>query len=281
MPRLTEEGQKVIADVAARHGISVDAATHMLIAVSAGHGTQAQFNHPEFGGMGQWSQGGMTMVGDMFNNALKAQVDSLCADLSGIVLNHSLFAAPVSSQSQTQSQGAGQGVSGVSLFVEDAAEWPADLGQPASVGTQNDVRYAYFPEKRRLAIKVGGRTRVYDTGEHRITGFGQAQGGGQSLSFTSQLGLVHVAELPVVGDDPVTRSTPSDPSESGAAEQPASRPAASLAQTARPAPVQGDSQTMSDEQIFSRIERLADLFQKGILNETEFEAKKAELLARL
>jgi len=281
MPRLTDEGLKVVADVATRHGISVDAATHMLMAVSAGHGTQAQFNHPELGGMGQWSQGGMTMVGDMFNNALKAQVDSLCTDLSGIVLGHSLFSAPISSQSQSQSQGAGQGPSGVSLFIEEAAEWPADLGQPASVGTQNDVRYAYFPEKRRLAIRVGGRTTVYDTGEHRIGGFGQAQGGGQSLTFTSQFGLVRVADLPVVGDGPETPSGPAGPSEPRNAGEPMSGSAASLAQPAQPAPVKGDTQAMSDEQIFSRIERLADLFQKGILNQSEFEAKKAELLARL
>ena len=38
---------------------------------------------------------------------------------------------------------------------------------------------------------------------------------------------------------------------------------------------------MTDDQIFSRIERLAELFEKGILKEAEFESKKAELLARL
>ena len=37
----------------------------------------------------------------------------------------------------------------------------------------------------------------------------------------------------------------------------------------------------TDDEIFSRIERLAELKQKGILTEEEFVAKKAELLARL
>ena len=271
MPRLNDEGRKVVDTIATRHGISADAATHMLLAVSAGHGTQAQFNHPELGGMGQWSQGGMTMVGDMFNNALKARVDNLCAELSDIVQSHSLFSAPISSQSQ--SQGVRSGKPGVSLFVEEAAEWPAELGQPSSVGAQNDVRYAYFPEKRRLAIKVGGRMQVYDTGEHRIEGFGQAQGGGQSLSFTSQFGLVLVSDLPAVGDgsgSPAMTVEPSGPV-SPEAQSPTSQPLHS-----RAAP-----QTMEDDQIFSRIERLAELFAKGILNEAEYDAKKAELLARL
>jgi hypothetical protein len=270
MPRLTEEGQRNVADVAQRHGVSVDAATHLLLAVSAGHGTQAQFNHPELGGMGQWTQGGMTMVGDMFNNSLKAQVDSLCTDLSDIVRNHSLLSAPSSSQSQ--SQGAGLGVSGVSLFVEEA-DWPAELGQPASVGSQNDVRYAYFPDKRRLAIRVGGRTKVYDTGEHRIGGFGQAQAGGQSLSFTSQHGLVRIADLALVSDG--------SEGPSGSAEQSATAAPAFPAPTPQPAPPSEAPQAMTDDQIFSRIERLAELFEKGILREAEYEAKKAELLARL
>lgn len=281
MPRLTEEGQRIVADIAQRHGISVDAATHMLHAVSAGHGTQAQFNHPELGGMGQWSQGGLTMVGDMFNNALKARVDTLCAELSEIVRNHSLFSAPMSSQSQ--SQGTGQGVSGVSLFVAEASDWPAELGQPSSVGTQNDVRYAYFPEKRRLAIKVGGMTSVYDTGEHRIGGFGQAQGGGQSLSFTSQFGLVRVADLPLAsGGSGEPASHTAEPSDIGAEEAPVSPVSpASPAPDSQAAPKAAAPQAMSDDQIFSRIERLAELFEKGILKEAEYEAKKSELLARL
>jgi hypothetical protein len=37
----------------------------------------AQFNHPEFAGSGQWMQGGMLMLGDMFNHALKGRVDAL------------------------------------------------------------------------------------------------------------------------------------------------------------------------------------------------------------
>lgn len=271
MPKLTEEGQKVVSEIAARHGISVDAVMHMLMAVSAGHGMQAQFNHPEVGGMGQWSRGGMTMVSDMFNNTLKARVDNLCTELSEVVQAHGVFSTPISSQSQCQ--GGGQTPPSVSLFVAEAAEWPADLGTPSSVGAQNSVRYAYFPQKRRLAIKVDGRTTVYDTGEHQITGFGQAQGVGQSLNFNSQFGLVQVADLPVIGDG--TERQP------GPAEQPKSSPAASVQSDPESAPRQPDSQSASDEQIFSRIERLAELFAKGILNESEFETKKSELLARL
>jgi hypothetical protein len=41
----------------------------------------AQFSHPEFGGMSQWSPG-MTMVGDMFNNSLRSKLDAVCTELA-------------------------------------------------------------------------------------------------------------------------------------------------------------------------------------------------------
>ena len=275
MTRLTDEGRRIVAEIAGRHGISEDAAQQMLEAVAVGQGTQAQFNIQELGGMGQWSQGGMTMVGDMFNNGLKARVDALCSDLSGVVRDH-MTSSPASYQSQSQG-GAGHQVSGVSLFVPSGPVWPEELGQPASVGTQNDMRYAYFPQTRRLAIEIGGQITVYDTGDHQITGFGQAQSGGQSLSFNSQYGLVQLSSLNVV--DLAASPEALAPEVSPAAEV---APAVETEAPVASAPVgQTAGEAKSDDQIFSRIERLAGLFDKGILTQSEYETKKAELLARL
>lgn len=256
MPELTAEGRRIVGDVARRHGVSEGAVVELLAALVAGGGSQAQFNHPDLGGMGQWSQGGMVMVGDMFDNALKARVDALCAELAGLLRAAGLFAPAVGSrQSQSQSQGQPGGI-GVSLFVPGSASaewWPAELGSPASVGAQNELRYAFFPATQRLAIARGGQVTVYDTGDHRIGGFSQQQSGDQSLTFTSQHGLVRVDDLPVVG---------------GSAAPAASPPAAPAA------PAGADD-------IFAKIERLAELRAKDILTAQEFEAKKAELLSRL
>ncbi len=68
MQNLTPEGLRIVTDIAARHGVSVEAALTLLGALARSHGAQAQFNHPELGGMGQWSEGGMIMIGDMFNS---------------------------------------------------------------------------------------------------------------------------------------------------------------------------------------------------------------------
>jgi hypothetical protein len=265
MQNLTPEGLHMVAGAAERHGVSLDAAVALIGALVEGNGRQAQFNHPDLGGMGQWSQGGMIMVGDMFNHGLKARVDALCNELAGLLRSQPSLAAP-GSQSQTQGQGGG-----VSLFVAGSGSgsqwWPAELGSPASTGAQNDLQYAFFPGPRRLAIRQDGQVRVYDTGQHRLSGFSQQQSGDRSLTFTSQFGLVRVADLQLV-DPPGDRARDQPPQQ---APEPA-RPAASAVAPAAP---------LAPDDILKTIERLAELRRKDILTEAEFSAKKAELLARL
>ena len=291
MTELSDDGRRIVGDLAGRHGFGEDAVRHALAALAAGQGTQAQFNHPELGGMGQWSQGGMTMIGDMFNNALKARVDALCTDLAAALRDTAAFAPPRAVQSQSQG---GLGVT--SLFVSGTApgsDWPATLGRPASQGAQNDMRYAYFPGSHRLWLSVRGKTSLHDTGDHRITGFGQAQSGDQSLTLTSQHGLVRIADLPLISEAAPEATAPAPPAAPAAAEAPPSAPAAaeappSAAAEARPSapaapapPAPAADPGLSDEQIFARLERLADFHARGILSDDEFATKKAELLARL
>jgi hypothetical protein len=54
------QGQKIIKELAQRYGVSGEAVETLAKAVIRGNGTMAQFSHPELGGLGQWSQGGMT-----------------------------------------------------------------------------------------------------------------------------------------------------------------------------------------------------------------------------
>ncbi|MGO9108260.1 MAG: SHOCT domain-containing protein, partial [Thermoguttaceae bacterium] len=101
MQTLTEQGRQRINDLAQRYGVSTDAVMALLQALINGNRTMAQFNHPELGGSGQWLQGGMTMVGDMFNHGLKAKVDGVCTELSQILGQQPFVPFPLSSQSQS------------------------------------------------------------------------------------------------------------------------------------------------------------------------------------
>lgn len=79
------------------------------------------------------------------------------------------------------------------------AWWPGDLGEPSTSGGQNDVQYAFFPDKHRLAIRRDGQVKVYDSGDHQISGVQQQQGGSSGLAFSSQNGTVDLDSLKAVG----------------------------------------------------------------------------------
>ncbi|ETW92378.1 MAG: hypothetical protein ETSY1_43905 [Candidatus Entotheonella factor] len=292
MQPLTPEGQRLIDDLARQYQVSTEAVMSMLQAVLNGNGTMAQFNHPEFGGAGQWMQGGMTMVSDMFNHQLKIQVESLCSALANLLSSHASELTPPT-QFQSQQQGGplpspGYGPSGpVSLFVAPEPGraghwWPDDLGMPSSTGAQNHVRYAYFAQERRLAIEVNGQVTVYDTLDHQIGGFSQQQSAGSSLSFSSQYGLIDVAQLPVITPVVATESLNAVPPPAPEATMaPAPEAAMAPAPEVTTAPAGGAQPIAQDMDIFTAIERLGELKARGLLTEEEFTNKKADLLSRL
>ncbi len=180
---MSSSDEPLIARLSVRHSVSPDAVRTILRALRSSGGSMAQFSHADFGGMSQWSPG-MAMVGDMFNDALKTKLGAICSDLAAHL-------------SETSSSQQAQPSADVSYRSEPARSdwWPADLGKPGAVGSQNDLRYAVFPDTRRLAIDDNGRTEIYDTADHRIFGVAQAQSSDRTLTFTSQHGLVRISDL--------------------------------------------------------------------------------------
>jgi Short C-terminal domain len=276
MKGLTPEGQRTIEEIASRNGFSTDAASALFRAIALGNGAQAQFNHPELGGMGQWSQGGMIMIGDMFNQGLKQRVNALCDELANALHRPEMFAHDEKPSGPTSWQAQNYNISGASVSVLAQTFghnwWPDGLGKVASLGSQNDLQYAYFPSSHRLAFNQGGRVTVYDTADHNISGVSQQQSGDQSLTFTSQYGLVRLRDLKVVSPQ--------------ASPGPSPAPSASPPTQAAPGPAPAQTRPSTtaatgNHDIFTAIEKLAELRKKNILSEEEFSAKKAELLGRL
>lgn len=251
MQPLTVEGQNLIRDISQRYGLSRDSALHMLIAVNNGGGSMAQFGCPELGN-GQWMRGGMTMVGDMFNYGLKATVNNLCEELSQALASRQLF--PPAPQG-----GFGGGW------------WPGEFGSPSSSGSQNNVRYAFFPQARRLAVQRDGHVTVFDTLDHHIGGVSQQQGGNDSLTFTSQYGTITTLSLPLVSGPGLA---PAVATNFAAAPAPAW-----TAPESRPAP-SAPARANASETV-ALLEKLGQLRDAGVLTPEEFNAKKTDLLNRL
>lgn len=259
MKTLTTEGQKKIDDIASRYELSEDSVLAMLKAVINGNATMAQFNIPELGGSGQWMKGGMTMVGDMFNRSLKITVDQLCTELAQLVSTEILFEEPAEQTIESKN-----GVSD--------KPWPAVFGNPTASGSQNNFRYAYFGPVHRLVIEQNGNRAIYDTKHHQISGVSQQQGSGQSYLLTSQDGPIDISTLPLISEPGnLTQETPGltyDVVKSPGWNEKENNSKPILA-------------PISEDSIFSTIEKLSGLFEKGHITEEEYKAKKAELLARI
>lgn len=149
---------------------------------------------------------------------------------------------------------------------------------------------------RRLAISDGQSVTVYDTLDHSIGGVSQQQGGVAGVGFTSQYGNVDLRTLPLVSGvavgASVQASNPIQEPIQVSAPAPANVPISITATTmespqsmANPTFASAVSQTgqiaMSNEELFTMIERLAKLRDAGALTEDEFATKKTELLARI
>lgn len=250
MQQLTPVGQNIVNSIASRYNLSQDAVVHMMASVNNGAGTMAQFNCPELGGSGQWMQGGMTMVGDMFNNGLKAMVDNLCNELAGVLSQNQIF--PVIPQ----------GTPGSNQW------WPTELGAPFSSGAQNNTRYAIFPQ--RLAVEHNGNIVIYDTLDHQIGGVSQQQGGNDSLSFSSQYGTISVNTLPIVSGD-VPQSQIQDNFANAQTDR---------NQNITSEPNYSAPSSMPPNDAIELLEKLGHLRDSGVLTQDEFDRKKSELMSR-
>ena len=143
-----QEEAEITARLAREHGVSEEAVRAVFDALRRGGGTMAQFSHADFGGMSQWSSG-MTMVGDMFNDSLKAKLNAIAGELSRYLREH-----PV------EDGGDDRAVSYRSGGTRHAGSWwPQELGDPSSVGSQNDMRYAVFPKSVAWSSTIMARPR--------------------------------------------------------------------------------------------------------------------------
>jgi len=256
MQKLTPEGQNLVNDLANRYNLSTDTVIYMIGAVNNGGGTMAQFSSPELGGSGQWMRGGMTMVGDMFNNGLKNTVDNLCSEISNALVTIQIFPiAPAGTRASNQ-------------------WWPTNLGTPFSSGAQNNIRYAVFPH--RLAVELNGVVTVYDTLDNNISGVSQQQGGDTSLTFSSQYGTISVSTLPIVSG---AGNVP--PMKNNNFAEPTPNNFSNPAPIVQEVPQMNAKQTESTSTIIELIEKLGRLHEAGVLSDNEFNTKKTELLNRL
>jgi hypothetical protein len=183
----------LLQEVSRRNRLSEEAVSVLLKALESSGYTMAQFNHPELGGMGQWS-GGMTMIGDFSNSELKGRVERACCELAD-GMKHCSGAENPGAETGSPSPGILDSTISDHRSESKKTWWPESFGAISSSGSQNGCDYAYSRETNRLAIRQGSQVTIYDTGKHEIYGAAQQQGSSSSIEFQSQLGTITASEL--------------------------------------------------------------------------------------
>jgi hypothetical protein len=182
----------VVSHIAQRYVVSEEAVRELFRALESTGGKQAQFNHPDLGGRGQWMPG-MIMMSDRHDAQTKARIVGLCAEVSAIVQGR-----PTSSDKALAApMDAGASAAYINLPAGESW-WPAAFGHPSATGDQHGIRYAYFPDRDRLLVQQGARITSYDTSGQRITGFAQHQSTASHICFTTERGAVALSDLACV-----------------------------------------------------------------------------------
>lgn len=294
MSQLNSQWQQKLTELTQKYQLSEHAVMVLLQALIKGNGRMAQFNHPELGGVGQWLPGGMTMISDMSNSSLKMVIDNLCVELANLIKDDYFNPIKWGEPSSPQGSGQQQQQSQVNIDNSEAVKaqpfnyvpwWPIELGSPTISGSQNGLLYAYFAHKQRLVLEKQGEIAVYNTLHHQISGVSQQQNSsGQLLTFTSPDGTFAVADLPLISaftrqvhEQSVKKSNQHTDIIAKAEKIKEMLPRAAPRIEPLTKPVDESQQP----DIFSTIKKLAELKDQGIISESEFEAKKTELLSRL
>jgi len=197
----------VVPHLAERYHVHEGAVRELFRAFESTHGKQAQFDHPDLGGRGQWMPG-MIMLADMSADAqTKARIAGLCAEVSALVQGRETsvdeaLAAP---------REAGASAAYVNMPAGESW-WPASFGHPAASGEQHGIRYAYFPQRDQLLVQQGARLTTYDTTGQRITGFAQEQSTTSQICFTTERGgpmrLSDLKCVPIMPEQDYRRHAP-------------------------------------------------------------------------
>jgi hypothetical protein len=85
------------------------------------------------------------------------------------------------------------------LQAASNSSWPSALGIASTSGTSAEMRYAYFPQNRRLAVESLGVLTIYDTAEYQFRGMLQAHSAeAVGVSILTQRGRVRLTDLATV-----------------------------------------------------------------------------------
>lgn len=144
--------QQGLETIANKHRVSLETVRELAEGLQASGGMWVQFHIPELGGAGKWRVNGTAFVGNGKNQVLNARVDAICRMLYELITqtdDHAKTVPPAQ-------------------YSRPRSWWPEGWEVPTHEGKSNGVDFAYFADRKRLAIRQGVKVRYFDAGDCEI-----------------------------------------------------------------------------------------------------------------
>jgi hypothetical protein len=167
---------QIITNLAKKYGLPVEIVNQLAHEMQKTRGESIRFDIEYLGGKGRWKLNQSASVGNGFDAELNNFITDLCSDLSDQIRANTVDDNQDDGDdeptipSRPRSKSALDDTIGIApLSLKPNVWWPEDFGdEPDIMGHIGELRYAYFPQRRRLVLRQGLRNRIFDTASFDI-----------------------------------------------------------------------------------------------------------------
>ena len=160
-----------INDIAEKYGLPVNIIRKLASELEKTEGQSVRFDIEEIGGKGSWRLHEIANVGNGKNADLNEAVTELCTEISEKI-REALYDEddePTIVSRSRQKVTLDETIESLESAIKASVWWDARYGaDPEKVGHVAGMPFAYFAQHRRLILRQGLRSRIFDTNNYNV-----------------------------------------------------------------------------------------------------------------
>jgi hypothetical protein len=189
---------QIISSLAKKYGLPSEIVQQLAYEMQKNRGEAVRFDIEYLGGKGRWKLNQSASVGNGFDVELNNFITDLCSDLSDHIRADAANVddddddeAPTIPSRPRGNSALDDTIGIPPLSLKPNVWWPEDFGdEPDMTGHVGEIRYAYFPQRRRLVLRQGLRNRIFDTANFDV----------QEIAVGTESGFFNLVVLTSHGD---------------------------------------------------------------------------------
>jgi hypothetical protein len=160
-----------INDIAQKYGLPGGIIRKLASELEKTAGQSVRFDIEEIGGKGSWRLNEIASVGNGKNADLNDAVTELCVEISEKIREdiYDEDEAPTLVSRSRQKVTLDDTIESLADALKHSAWWDARYGSdPEKTGSVSGMKFAYFAQQRRLILRQGLRSRIFDTENYNV-----------------------------------------------------------------------------------------------------------------